>query len=59
MKLRITTSNEASEADYQAILKPLHEFNITHAGDPNIRPLVLLLTDESGSTVGGLWGQIA
>lgn len=59
MTLRITMSAKPSEADYQAILKPLHEYNIDRAGDPNIRPVALLLTDETGNTVGGLWGQIA
>lgn len=59
MTLRIIMSDKTSEADYQAILKPLHDHNISRAGDPVIRPVALLLTDEAGTSVGGLWGQIA
>lgn len=59
MTLSIIMPDQASEANYQTILKPLHEHNVSRAGDPNIRPVVLLLTDKAGVSVGGLWGQIA
>ena len=59
MTLRITMLEETTEADYQAVLGPLHAYNISRAGDPNIKPVALLLTDDAGARVGGLWGQIA
>ncbi|BBB10619.1 GNAT family N-acetyltransferase [Sphingopyxis sp. EG6] len=59
MTLSITIPQKASNADYEAVLRPLHEYNVSRAGNPNIRPVVLLLTDEAGTGVGGLWGQIA
>jgi len=59
MTLRINAPQDSSDADYEAILKPLHAYNISHAGDPCIRPVALLLTDDAGNHVGGLWGQCA
>lgn len=59
MNLHITELAEPSEADYQAILGPLHLYNVNHAGDPNIQSVALSLTDNAGKIVGGLWGQIS
>jgi len=57
MALRITASEHPSEADRDAILAPLRAYNLSRAGDPHIRPVALLLTDEEGGQVGGLWGK--
>ncbi|MEN3974715.1 GNAT family N-acetyltransferase [Emcibacter sp. SYSU 3D8] len=59
MALRITIPETPSEADREAVLAPLRAYNISRSGDPRIRPVALLLTDEQGDHVGGLWGKIA
>jgi GNAT superfamily N-acetyltransferase len=59
MTLRITIAENPSEADRDAVLAPLRTYNIAHAGDPRIRPVAVLLTDEGGDQVGGLWGKCA
>lgn len=59
MTLLIKQSQKPCDADYEAIFRPLHAHNISCAGDPCIRPIALLLTDEAGNDVGGLWGQCA
>lgn len=59
MTLRITIAENPSEADRDAVLAPLRAYNSAHAGDPRIRPVAVLLTDEGGDQVGGLWGKCA
>jgi len=59
MTLRITIPEEPTDAHRDAVLAPLRAFNIAQAGDPHIRPVVILLTDEQGDHVGGLWGECA
>ena len=42
----------------EAILRPLREYNISKVGPIAVEPLAILLRDpESGTIVGGLWGQ--
>lgn len=57
MTLRITIPDAPSDADRAAVLAPLRAYNVSHAGDPRIRPVAVLLTDEQGEPVGGLWGK--
>jgi GNAT superfamily N-acetyltransferase len=59
MTLRITTPEIPSDADREAVLAPLRAYNVSRAGDPRIRPVAVLLTDERGDRVGGLWGRCA
>ena len=59
MSLRLTIPEDPSEADREAVLAPLRAYNIARAGDPNIQPVAVLLTDEDGGHVGGLWGKCA
>ena len=59
MTLRITIAENPSDADRDAVLAPLRAYNIARAGDPRIRPVAVLLTDEGGDHVGGLWGKCA
>jgi GNAT superfamily N-acetyltransferase len=59
MTLRITMSENPSPADRDAVLAPLRAYNIGRAGDPRFLPVALLLTDEYGHHVGGLWGKCA
>jgi GNAT superfamily N-acetyltransferase len=57
MTLRLSIPEAPSEADRDAVVAPLRAFNITHGGDPAIRPVAVLLTDGDGRHVGGLWGR--
>lgn len=57
MTLRITIAENPSDIDREAILAPLRAYNIERAGDPRLRPVAILLSDEAGATVGGLWGK--
>ena len=59
MTLHIVTPENPSEADREAVLQPLRAYNTERAGDPRIRPVTLLLADEAGNHVGGLWGKCA
>lgn len=59
MTLRITTPENPSEADRVAVLAPLKAYNATRVGDPRLRPVAVLLTDEHEHHVGGLWGKCA
>lgn len=59
MTLHITIPQHPSEADREAVLAPLRAYNIGRAGDPRVRPVAILLTDEDGVQVGGLWGRCA
>lgn len=59
MNLHIVTPENPSEADREAVLRPLRAYNTTRIGVPQIRPVALLLADEAGNHVGGLWGKCA
>ena len=59
MALSITIPDNPSGADREAVLMPLRAYNIHRAGDPQVRPLAILLADEDGDHVGGLWGKFA
>ncbi|EQA96790.1 hypothetical protein L485_22160 [Sphingobium baderi LL03] len=58
MALRLTIPESPSETDRDAVIAPLRAYNIRQAGDPRIRPVAILLTDEGGDHVGGLWGKL-
>ena len=57
MALRITVPDNPSESHRKAVGVPLQAYNISHGGDPGIRPVAVLLTDGNGEHVGGLWGK--
>lgn len=59
MTLHITIPDTPSQADRAAVVAPLRAYNISRAGDPLIRPVAVLLTNELGDHVGGLWGRCA
>lgn len=59
MRLRLTDVENPADADRDAIIAPLRAYNVARAGEPNIRPVAILLTDEDGAHVGGLWGKCA
>jgi len=58
MSLQITIPDAPSDADRDAVLAPLREYNVSQAGDPQLRPVAILLKDEAGASAGGLWGKI-
>jgi GNAT superfamily N-acetyltransferase len=58
MTLQITIPDNPSDTHRDAILAPLRAYNISQAGDPHVRPMAILLTDDDGNDVGGVWGKI-
>ena len=59
MTLRMTIPDDPSEADREVVLAPLRAYNIRRGGDPEVRRLAVLLTNEKGDHVGGLWGKFS
>ena len=57
MTLRLTVPEQLSDEDRDAVIAPLRAYNIDRAGDPRTRPVAILLTDDAGQHVGGLWGK--
>lgn len=57
MPLRITIPQDPSPADREAVGVPLRAYNLAAGGDPGMRTVAVLLTDEAGQHVGGLWGK--
>ena len=56
-KLRLVVPDAPSDADRDAILAELIAFNRTHVELGPTGLLAVLLKDEDGSTMGGLWGS--
>lgn len=59
MTLALHVPGMPTDKDREAILAPLRAYNIAQAGDLRFKPVAILLTDESGNRVGGLWGECA
>lgn len=57
MTLTLIVSEMPDDRDREAILAPLRAHNVAHAGDAGSRPVAILLADERGARVGGLWGR--
>lgn len=57
MTLHIVTTEQPSDTDRDAIAAPLIVYNSSRAGPPRTFPVALMLTDEDGKQVGGLWGE--
>jgi GNAT superfamily N-acetyltransferase len=53
----IRTATQPAEADRQAIIEALVAYNDRAGGPSNYQPMAILIQDESGATVGGLWGK--
>ena len=53
----ITLTDTPSAADFRTIFRALDEFNARVIGHARVSPLAVLLRDESGTVVGGLWGR--
>jgi GNAT superfamily N-acetyltransferase len=57
MALTISIPEKPSAEDREAVLAPLRAYNESHAGSPSVEPVAILLTDDNGETMGGLWGK--
>jgi GNAT superfamily N-acetyltransferase len=59
MGLQITIPENPSDDHRRAVGIPLQAYNLEHGGDPRMRPVAVLLTDDDGIHLGGLWGKTA
>jgi len=59
VSLRVEIKEAPQEADYQAILAPLSEYNQTHAGPVRGEKIAILIQDETGNTQGGLYAKVS
>ncbi|MDU8572364.1 GNAT family N-acetyltransferase [Pseudomonas syringae] len=59
MDLRIEINETPQEADYQAILTPLREYNQAQTGLTGTEKLAILIKDDAGATQGGLYAKIS
>ena len=57
MTASIIVSANAEPADREIIASGIRAFNESRAGLSQASPLAVLLKDDSGQTVGGLWGR--
>ena len=57
MSVRIEAVDAPAPEDRAAILRGLVAFNDAAFGPSNIEQLAVLIRDEAGATVGGLWGR--
>ena len=58
MTLRIERSQNPTDEERQAILLPLRSYNAAKAGVSTQEPVALLVRDESGEILGGLYGRV-
>lgn len=54
---RLVVPDAPTEADRSTIAEPLAAFNRKHVDPGTTGPLAVLLKDDAGATVGGLWGN--
>ena len=59
MHLEYLLTDAGEPAARDAILGRLMAFNEQQTGSRDFRPLAVLLRDENGATIGGLWGRTA
>ena len=57
MTLRIERSQNPTDEEREAILTPLRAYNEAQAGPPNAQLLALLIRDDNGEILGGLYGR--
>lgn len=57
MNVTIVATETASPEDRAALVTVLTQHNDAQVGPSRFRPLMLLLRDAGGATVGGLWGR--
>ncbi|HEY2622363.1 MAG TPA: GNAT family N-acetyltransferase [Dyella sp.] len=57
MTHRLLSLEKPTLDDREAIAAPLRAYNHEHAPPMRMLPVAILLQDEHGQTVGGLWGK--
>jgi GNAT superfamily N-acetyltransferase len=57
MTLSIELSQNPTPEDREAILAPLRAYNVAQAGDGQSQPLALLVRNDQGEILGGLYGR--
>ncbi|MBD9440150.1 GNAT family N-acetyltransferase [Pseudomonas sp. PDM04] len=57
MTLTIERSQNPTPEDREAILAPLRAYNVAQAGDGKAELLALLVRDDQGEILGGLYGR--
>ena len=55
----IEVARDPGDAERDAILAALSAYNATAGPAIDARPVALLVRDDDGAIVGGLWGRIA
>ncbi|TDK55750.1 GNAT family N-acetyltransferase [Pseudomonas moraviensis] len=58
MNLRIELTHNPTEEQRQAILQPLIEYNDAQTGGSKSEPFALMVKDENGAILGGLYGRM-
>ncbi|MDI2595154.1 GNAT family N-acetyltransferase [Pseudomonas sp. N3-W] len=58
MTLRIERSPTPTDEERLAILTPLIAYNAAQAGDSEAEKVALLVRDEAGAILGGLYGRV-
>lgn len=59
MDVRIVTREAPGEADRQAVLDQIIAYNEAAVGPAHYQPVAIMLEDENGAVLGGLWGKTA
>lgn len=57
MNLRIERSQNPTDEEREAILTPLRAYNAAQAGPSSAQLLALLVRDDNGEILGGLYGR--
>jgi hypothetical protein len=58
MNLRIELTQSPTEEQRQAILQPLIEYNDAQTGGSKSEPFALMVKDQNGEILGGLYGRM-
>ncbi|RON57938.1 GNAT family N-acetyltransferase [Pseudomonas frederiksbergensis] len=58
MTLHIERSLDPTHEEREAILAPLRVYNAAHAGPAKPEPVALLVRDDHGEILGGLYGRV-
>jgi GNAT superfamily N-acetyltransferase len=58
MRLRIERSQDPTNEEREAILAPLRTYNAAKAGLAKPEPVALLVRDDNGEILGGLYGRV-
>ena len=57
MEYTLSITDVADEEIRKAIVAPLVEYNSSQAGPSQSRPIAVLLKNNEGEVIGGLWGH--